>query len=61
MNRFIFECDLLLYLAEKFGKFLPEDTAKRTEVLAGSFGDWASTILRGGYGHFFNYAPRENQ
>ena len=39
---------LLLYLAEKFGKFLPEDTAKRTEVLNWLF--WqtgSSTILRG--------------
>ena len=57
----VFEsANILLYLAEKFGKFLPEDTAKRTEVLNWLF--WqtgAAPFLGGGFGHFFNYAPEK--
>ena len=57
----VFEsANILLYLAEKFGKFIPEDTAKRTEVLNWLF--WqtgAAPFLGGGFGHFFNYAPEK--
>ena len=57
----VFEsANILLYLAEKFGKFLPQDTAKRTEVLNWLF--WqtgAAPFLGGGFGHFFNYAPEK--
>lgn len=49
---------ILLYLAEKFGYFLPQDLAKRTETLNWLF--WlqgAAPFLGGGFGHFYNYAP----
>jgi len=49
---------ILLYLAEKFGRFLPTDLAKRTEVLNWLF--WshgAAPFLGGGFGHFYKYAP----
>ncbi len=49
---------ILLYLAEKFGHFLPQDTAKRTEALNWLF--WlqgAAPFLGGGFGHFYDYAP----
>ena len=49
---------ILLYLAEKFGAFLPTDPAKRTEAL--SWLIWsigAVPFLGGGFGHFYAYAP----
>ncbi len=49
---------ILLYLAEKFGAFLPTDPAKRTEALSWLF--WsigAVPFLGGGFGHFYAYAP----
>lgn len=49
---------ILLYLAEKFGYFLPQDRAKRTETLNWLF--WlqgAAPFLGGGFGHFYHYAP----
>ena len=49
---------ILLYLAEKFGFFLPKDPAGRTETLNWLF--WlqgAAPFLGGGFGHFYNYAP----
>jgi len=49
---------ILLYLAEKFGAFLPTDRAKRTEALSWLF--WhvgAVPFLGGGFGHFYAYAP----
>ena len=55
----IFESgSILLYLAEKFGEFLPEDPAKRTEALNWLFWQMGSApYLGGGFGHFFAYAP----
>ena len=50
--------NILLYLAEKFGFFLPKDPAGRTETLNWLF--WlqgAAPFLGGGFGHFYNYAP----
>ncbi|EMH4163889.1 glutathione-dependent disulfide-bond oxidoreductase [Pluralibacter gergoviae] len=50
--------NILLYLAEKFGHFLPKDLAGRTEALNWLF--WlqgSAPYLGGGFGHFFNYAP----
>ena len=50
--------NILLYLAEKFGHFLPKDPAGRTETLNWLF--WlqgAAPFLGGGFGHFYNYAP----
>lgn len=49
---------ILLYLAEKFGEFLPSDHAKRTECLSWLF--WlmgSAPYLGGGFGHFYSYAP----
>jgi GSH-dependent disulfide-bond oxidoreductase len=42
---------ILLYLAEKFGAFLPEDD-KRAECLS-----WLFWQMGGGFGHFYAYAP----
>ncbi|WP_439156260.1 glutathione-dependent disulfide-bond oxidoreductase [Yoonia sp.] len=49
---------ILLYLAEKFGAFLPADHAGRTETLNWLF--WlqgSAPYLGGGFGHFYAYAP----
>ena len=49
---------ILLYLAEKFGTFLPTDHATRTECLSWLFWQMgASPYLGGGFGHFYAYAP----
>jgi GSH-dependent disulfide-bond oxidoreductase len=49
---------ILLYLAEKFGAFLPTDPARRTEALSWLFWQMGSApFLGGGFGHFFVYAP----
>lgn len=51
---------ILLYLAEKFGVFLPSDPAGRTECLSWLFWQMASApILGGGFGHFYAYAPEK--
>src|SRR5690606_34616148 len=50
--------NILLYLAEKFGHFLPTDRAGRTEVLNWLF--WlqgSAPFIGGGFGHFYAYAP----
>jgi len=49
---------ILLYLAEKFGAFLPTQPAARAECL--SWLMWqmgAAPFLGGGFGHFYAYAP----
>jgi len=49
---------ILLYLAEKFGAFVPTDPAARTETLNWLFWQMGSApYLGGGFGHFYNYAP----
>ncbi|VWX60995.1 glutathione-dependent disulfide-bond oxidoreductase [Sphingorhabdus sp. 109] len=49
---------MLLYLAEKFGTFLPSDHNKRTEALNWLFWQMGSApYLGGGFGHFYAYAP----
>jgi GST-like protein len=48
---------MLLYLAEKFGEFLPKD-ATRAECLSWLFWQMGSApYLGGGFGHFYAYAP----
>ena len=48
---------ILLYLAEKFGAFLPADPAQRTECLNWLFWQMASApYVGGGFGHFYRYA-----
>jgi GSH-dependent disulfide-bond oxidoreductase len=49
---------ILLYLAEKFGAFLPKEAGPRAECLSWLF--WqvgAAPYVGGGFGHFYVYAP----
>jgi GST-like protein len=49
---------ILLYLAEKFGAFVPTDPAQRAECLSWLFWQMGSgPYLGGGFGHFYAYAP----
>jgi GSH-dependent disulfide-bond oxidoreductase len=49
---------ILIYLAEKFGAFLPTETAARAECLSWLFWQVGSApFLGGGFGHFYAYAP----
>ena len=51
---------ILLYLAEKFGAFLPADPEARTETLSWLFWQMGSApFLGGGFGHFYAYAPEK--
>lgn len=53
---------ILLYLAEKFGAFLPADPAARTECLNWLFWQMGSApYVGGGFGHFFAYAPTKQE
>lgn len=53
---------ILLYLAEKFGAFLPADPAGRAETLNWLFWQMgAAPYLGGGFGHFYAYAPEKMQ
>lgn len=52
----------MVYLAEKFGQFLPTERKKRTECLNWVFWQMgAAPFLGGGFGHFFAYAPTEQE
>src|SRR5438309_7508113 len=49
---------ILMHLAEKFGEFLPTETAARAECLSWLFWQMGSTpYVGGGFGHFYAYAP----
>jgi GST-like protein len=49
---------ILLYLAEKFGAFMPTDPAARAECMSWLFWQMgAAPYLGGGFGHFYAYAP----
>src|ERR1700748_331535 len=49
---------ILVYLAEKFGAFLPTEAAARAECMSWLFWQMGSTpYLGGGFGHFYAYAP----
>ena len=49
---------ILLYLAEKFGAFIPKLPSIRTECLNWLFWQMgAAPYLGGGFGHFYVYAP----
>lgn len=51
---------ILVYLAEKFGAFLPTDPAQRAECLSWLFWQMGSApYLGGGFGHFYAYAPEK--
>ncbi len=51
---------ILLYLAEKFGAFVPSSGAARAECLSWLFWQMGSApFLGGGFGHFYAYAPEK--
>lgn len=53
---------ILLYLAEKFGAFLPTEPAFRAECFSWLFWQMGSApYLGGGFGHFYAYAPTKMQ
>ena len=53
---------ILMYLAEKFGEFLPTDPSARAECLSWLFWQMGSApYLGGGFGHFYAYAPTKIQ
>ncbi|ABF52817.1 glutathione-dependent disulfide-bond oxidoreductase [Sphingopyxis alaskensis] len=53
---------ILIHLAEKFGAFLPTDTAGRAETLSWLMWQMGSApFLGGGFGHFYAYAPTKQE
>ncbi len=53
---------ILLYLAQKFGHFLPQELAQATKVNNWLF--WlqgSAPYLGGGFGHFYAYAPTKQE
>lgn len=51
---------ILVYLAEKFGAFLPNEPSARAECMSWLFWQMASVpYLGGGFGHFYAYAPEK--
>ncbi|MBA4743029.1 MAG: glutathione-dependent disulfide-bond oxidoreductase [Azoarcus sp.] len=51
---------ILLYLADKFGEFIPKDLRGRTECLSWLFWQMGSApMVGGGFGHFYAYAPEK--
>ena len=61
--RRVFESgSILVYLAEKFGEFLPTDPDQRTEIFNWLFWQMGSApILGGGFGHFYAYANEKQK
>ncbi|MFT6285952.1 MAG: GST-like protein [Alcanivorax sp.] len=51
---------ILVYLAEKFGAFLPSEPSARAECMSWLFWQMGSVpFLGGGFGHFYAYAPEK--
>jgi GSH-dependent disulfide-bond oxidoreductase len=51
---------MLVYLAEKFGAFLPTAASARAECLSWLFWQMGSApYIGGGFGHFYAYAPEK--
>ena len=59
----IFESgSILVFLAEKFGAFLPASGPARTEAMNWLFWQMGSApFLGGGFGHFYKYAPTKQE
>jgi len=53
---------IMVYLAEKYGKFLPTQASQRAECMSWLFWQMGSApYLGGGFGHFYAYAPEKYQ
>lgn len=51
---------IMVYLAEKFGAFLPTEPSARAECMSWLFWQMGSApYLGGGFGHFYAYAPEK--
>jgi len=51
---------IMVYLAEKFGAFLPTESSARAECMSWLFWQMSSAaFLGGGFGHFYAYAPEK--
>ena len=51
---------IMVYLAEKFDAFLPQDPSERAECMSWLFWQMGSApFLGGGFGHFYAYAPEK--
>jgi GST-like protein len=51
---------IMVYLAEKFGAFLPTEPSARAECMSWLFWQMGSApFLGGGFGHFYAYAPEK--
>ena len=51
---------ILVYLAEKFGAFMPEDPHAKAQAMNWLFWQMGSApYLGGGFGHFYAYAPEK--
>ena len=51
---------IMVYLAEKYGAFLPTEAAARAECMSWLFWQMGSApFLGGGFGHFYAYAPEK--
>jgi len=49
---------ILMYLAEKYGKFIPTNTRAKTECMNWLMWQMSTApIIGGGFGHFYKYAP----
>tara|TARA_B100000575_G_scaffold161890_1_gene129353 strand:+ start:1516 stop:2361 length:846 start_codon:yes stop_codon:yes gene_type:complete len=60
-NTRVFESGaIMVYLAEKFGEFIPSDPSQRAECMSWLFWQMGSApFLGGGFGHFYAYAPEK--
>jgi GST-like protein len=51
---------IMVYLAEKFGAFLPTEPSERAECMSWLFWQMGNApFLGGGFGHFYAYAPEK--
>jgi GSH-dependent disulfide-bond oxidoreductase len=51
---------IMVYLAEKFGAYLPTEPSQRAECMSWLFWQMGSApFLGGGFGHFYAYAPEK--